>query len=221
MGEEMSEDTAPFQFSAPLTVCVDLKIPQCFLALEPTLELAHELQVAIDWQPVVLAPLVEPPAAGPEDPRGARHRNIRALYEANDIARYAQVRGLTIANIYRTTDTSLAGMALSFVKRVEEAELTARFLTELFTRFWSENFSAEAVGAMSDLLAGVGADANGFASYASGEGPAAFEALQAGLKAAGIFAAPTYVVDEEPFVGRQHLPMIRWLLTGKAGPAPV
>ena len=217
----MSESAAPFLFSAPLTVCVDLKNPQCFLALGPTLELARELQIDVDWQPVVVAPLVEPPAAGPGAPRGARHRHVRAQYEANDIARYARVRGLTICNIYRNVDTSLAGMALSFVKRGEDADVTARFLNELFTRFWSQDLDAEDVTGIANLLERLGADAGGFADYASAEGPVVFEALQAGLQAAGIFAAPTYVVDEEPFVGRAHLPMIRWLLTDKAGPAPV
>ena len=37
---------------------------------------------------------------------------------------------------------------------------------------------------------------------------------------AGIFGVPTYVVDREVFFGREHLPMVRWLLEGRQGPAP-
>jgi hypothetical protein len=41
------------------------------------------------------------------------------------------------------------------------------------------------------------------------------------LRTAGLVEAPAYVLGEEIFIGRAHLPMIEWLITGKAGPAPV
>jgi hypothetical protein len=31
---------------------------------------------------------------------------------------------------------------------------------------------------------------------------------------------PAYVVDTHVFVGREHLPMIRWLIEGSLGEAP-
>lgn len=212
---------APFEFSAPLTVCVDLKIPQCFLALAPTIDLAIELGIAVDWQPVTVAPLVQPPVAGAHDERGTRHRHIRAGYEADDLARYARARGLTIVNPYRDVDTSLAAMALTYLKGQAGGDgVVAEFLTGLFTRFWADEMDAEDVAVMSSLLSGVGGDGTGFEAYVSSEGREAYDAQQAGLQSAGVFIAPTYVVDDELFVGRQHLPMIGWLLTDKAGPAP-
>jgi len=204
-----------------LTVCIDLKSPHCFMALAPTLDLAAELEIAIDWQPVMVAASKLPPSAGPGDSRGARHRHMRARYEDSVLARYAQARGLDLRNPRRDVDTSLAAMALSYVKIHASSDGVAKFLTDLFTRFWAEDLDAEDVAAIMSLMDTVGADPAGFEAYASGEGRAALEALQAGLRAAGIFAAPTYVVADEPFVGRQHLPMIRWLLTDQAGPAPV
>ena len=48
-----------------------------------------------------------------------------------------------------------------------------------------------------------------------------FAALQERLVAAGLFNAPAYLVGEEVFFGRAHLPMIRWLLTDRAGPPPI
>ena len=38
--------------------------------------------------------------------------------------------------------------------------------------------------------------------------------------AAGIFGVPTYVVEEEIYFGREHLPRVRWILEGRKGPAP-
>ena len=36
-----------------------------------------------------------------------------------------------------------------------------------------------------------------------------------------MFGIPTYLVEGQMFMGRQHLPMIRWLLTGQEGPGPL
>ena len=41
------------------------------------------------------------------------------------------------------------------------------------------------------------------------------------LTARGVNSAPTFVVGDELFRGRQHLPMIRWILGGRAGPGPI
>jgi 2-hydroxychromene-2-carboxylate isomerase len=37
----------------------------------------------------------------------------------------------------------------------------------------------------------------------------------------GWFQAPGFVVEDEVFYGRQHLPMIRWILEGRSGPVPI
>ena len=37
---------------------------------------------------------------------------------------------------------------------------------------------------------------------------------------AGMYGVPTYVVGDDVFFGREHLPYIRWLLSCKSGPAP-
>jgi len=37
---------------------------------------------------------------------------------------------------------------------------------------------------------------------------------------AGYYGVPTYVIDGEVYFGRQHLPRIRWHLTGCKGPLP-
>jgi hypothetical protein len=35
------------------------------------------------------------------------------------------------------------------------------------------------------------------------------------------FEAPAYVVGDEVFIGRAHLPMIEWLYRGRTGAPPV
>ena len=36
----------------------------------------------------------------------------------------------------------------------------------------------------------------------------------------GIYGVPTYVLGDEILFGREHIPYIRWSLSGRVGPAP-
>ena len=49
----------------------------------------------------------------------------------------------------------------------------------------------------------------------------ALQQMQAALEEVGIFNSPAYVLNGERFHGRQHLPLLRWLLTGRQGNPPV
>ena len=55
---------------------------------------------------------------------------------------------------------------------------------------------------------------------AIGPGRREHDATQSTIFDAGIFGVPSFIVNRELFWGREHLPMVRWLLGGKHGPAP-
>ena len=61
---------------------------------------------------------------------------------------------------------------------------------------------------------------SGFRQFLSGEGKDLHDEMQAKIYGAGIFGVPSYVVGGELFFGREHLPLLRWLLSGRSGPAP-
>ena len=201
----------PYVFSAPLTVAVDVRDAQSYLALAPTFAVADELQIEVDWLPVV-APQVRPPPAQGED-RGSRHRRARAAYRERDLERYADAQGLTIRSIYRAPDSSLAGMGLLAAK-AHSARALRSYLDAVFAGYWNETLDIEDAAALAKLLDQCGAGR-------FEPDPMAFGELNAGLKAAGVFAAPMYVVEDELFHGRAHLPMIRWILEGREGPGPI
>ena len=73
---------------------------------------------------------------------------------------------------------------------------------------------------MRQVLNEAGATLGGFDEYAVGSGRALHDAQQAATFDAGIFGVPSYVVNGALFFGREHLPTVRWLLTGGAGDAP-
>jgi 2-hydroxychromene-2-carboxylate isomerase len=70
-------------------------------------------------------------------------------------------------------------------------------------------------------VAELGGDAGAFREYAAREGRAELAELQRELAAAGLFSVPAYLTGGEVFLGRQHLPMLEWLLTGRTGLAPI
>ena len=201
----------------PLTVAIDIKSPECFLALAPTRALVRECGVDVDWLPVVTSP----PRPGPDgDDRGAHHKRHRVAYRAMDLARYARAAGLTIREPDRTPDSTLAGMAMLAAKARSHRALQG-FLDRTFERYWKAGLDLEDRDALRAILEEVGVAG----PFDDASGPSAaraeFATLQASLAAAGIFNAPTYLVEDEIFLGRAHLPMIRWILEGRVGPGPI
>lgn len=209
--------TDPLVPTRPLTVAIDIKSPECYLALAPTRALARECGVDIDWLPVVTSP---PRPAPDGDDRSARHKRHRVAYRAMDLARYARAAGLTILEPDRAPDSTLAGMAMLAAKAQSDRALEA-FLDRAFERYWKAELDLEDRDALQAILGEVGAPQPFDEADAPGAPQAEFAALQASLAATGIFNAPTYLVEDEIFLGRAHLPMIRWILDGRVGPGPI
>ncbi len=208
----------PFPFTAPLTVCVDVRHPQAYLALGPVRALAEELAVAVDWLPFPAAPMKPPPA--PSGDRGSRHRRARARYQEMDLARYAAAQGIALSDPYRDDDSTPASLGLLWL-RAHAPDKAADYLQQVFAGFWEKRLDVEDPAAVGRIVAGLGEDAAGFAALAAGPGPADLAALRERLVAAGVFGVPSLVVEDEVFVGRAHLPMVRWRLSGRTGPAPI
>jgi 2-hydroxychromene-2-carboxylate isomerase len=205
-----------------LMVAIDFKSPQSYLAKAPTRELAKELGVAIDWEPVRARPLTPPAAETTHDDRGTRHRRFRALYFERDLHRYARAQGLALGDVYRSPDSSLAGMGLLWVKR-HAAGAGARgmvddYVDRVFDGYFGARLDLEDLGALRAVIEAVGAPGDAFSPEAM---RAEYDGTLARLREAGAIEAPAYLVGGDVFIGRQHLPMIRWLLEGKTGAPPI
>ncbi len=210
----MSEPTTPFVFDTALAVCVDFRNPHAWLAIEPSCALAAKLGIRIDWLPrLVPPPQLGRPAAESEE-RGVRHRSVRADYFARDLARYAAARGSIVDFAHCEGDGLAPALGLLHARALVPAR-TQDYVTAMFEAIWSD---ARGAGrdTVASLLTELGVDARGFEARVS-----ELHALDASLAAAGVHGVPCYVVDDEPYVGRAHLPMIEWQLTGRAGPPPI
>lgn len=198
-----------------LPVVIDFNSPQAYLAIGPTCALADELGITIDWQPLVVAPSKKSAADSGQD-RGARHRRFRADYLERDIVRYAADRGLSIGErLNRSKDSTFAAIGLLWAKR--QGPLLARsYVERVFNRYWQEDLDIEDERSIRTLLAEIHAPASGFDAYAREEGRAELARIRSELRDAGVFEVPTYLVEGDTFLGRQHLPLVRSRLLGAA-----
>ena len=212
-------DVVPFEFDAPLTVCVDFKSPFAYLSVAPTRALEARLGYAADWVPLLVAPLAPPQAATLGDDRGTRHRRMRARYFERDLERYARAAGIDLADIYRPRDVEIASAGLAWLRSSDRMRSGA-YVERVFTRVWQRGAANADVAAVAAMLDEVGADGQRFARDVA-RAVAELAVLQSRLAAAGLFNVPSYVVAGDVFVGRQHLPMVEWLLTGRRGAVPI
>ncbi len=198
-----------------LPVVIDFKSAQAFLAIGPTCALADELGITIAWQPLVVTPWKVSAAPPSGDDRGARHRRFRADYLDRDIARYAADRGLAIGGPHRRTDSTLAALGLLWAQR-EGPSLARAYVERVFERYWRRNLDIEDEGSIVALLTEIDVPVSGFEAFVRGDGRTKLAQIQSELRDRGVFEVPTYLLNDDIFFGRQHLPLIRSLLSTRS-----
>ena len=205
---------------ARVSVLLDVRHPFAYLALHRTLAFAESLALDINWLPLTVPTLNAPSVAREGDDRGIRHRRSRAQAIAREIETYGEAQGLVLREYYRSGDADAANLGWLWV-RDRHAEQLPAYLAELFRSYWSSELDPSSAEQVARLVDSVGAKGASFLDWSADEGRAAAAALAAELRDRGLFQAPAYVVEEEVFYGRQHLPMIGWILGGRSGPVPI
>lgn len=182
------------------------------LAVKPTRQLAAELGVPVTWLPF---PTPSRPATPQRDEEtvGERHARVRAEYVAQDAARYARAQSVALARDATGVDGTVANAGCLWANRHGVGE---GYVERVIYPFWANELDIEDASSIAAILAELGVP--GFDAHALGS---ELESHAAALAARGVFSVPTYLVAEQLFIGRAHLPMIRWLLGGRSGPGPL
>jgi len=208
-----------------LTVYIDFKSPYAYLAIEPTRALARDLGITIDWCPFVLdipsylgsARLGKSGEVAEASRSEDQWSGVKYAYY--DCRRYANLRGMTIRGTVKIWDTDLAAVGMLWAK-MQGDEILQRYLDGIYVPFWKRELDVESVDVVEQVLAVAGAQVDRFKTFAGGEGAQRNRAIQEAAFDQGIFGVPTYVIGEDKYFGREHLPRIRWQLEGARGPAP-
>ena len=183
---------------------IDFKCPAAYLALHPTLALGKKLGVPISWHAIrsYQSPLLQ---EKPDEEVGARHRRVRALARQKTHQLYAEVQNLPLHFRDPPTNTDMALAALSLLNEGGDDPLP--FITAAFNAYWTGDADLNDARTVAPF--------SGAPAFPDDDEDGAHNRLEAALREAediGIFTSPTYIVNEQIFVGREHLPWIREIL---------
>ena len=227
--------------AASLLAYIDFKSANSRLALGPTLALADEVGAAVDWRPLHLKPRRS--KAAPAASRSGLHVRMRAEYRRREQALYAGNQGIELIHPPTEFDSFAANAGLLWMRRQGAAAGRCRaYVTQVFTETWAGRMDPADVNAVAAAIAAAGGEGDkgegekgegemgkggkgegkkALQAYLAGAAQAELDAVAAEARALGANDTPAFVVGGELYIGRQHLPVIRWWLTGQVGEPPV
>lgn len=208
-----------------LEVYIDFKSPYAFVAKDPTYALEHQFGIEIDWYPLTLnigsylgTARTNDTGKVIESNRSARQW-MAVRYAYMDARRYANLRSLRLRGTQKIWDSSLAAIGILWAKQ-QSHDVLKTYIDNTFDRFWKRELDIEDELVVTSLLQEAGADVADFKDYLHTQGRTYHDQLQDEILDRGYFGVPTYVIDGEMYFGREHLPRVRWHLTGKPGSLP-
>ena len=215
----------PLESNDPLIVYLDIKSPYAYLAKDLTRNMASEVGATIDWRPLTLnIPSFLGSARQDDTGKVVESRRTPRQWEGvryayMDAKRYARLRDIKIYGPRKIWDTRLIHTAFLFVK-LQYPERLDEFLDLVYLRFWVRELDVESMAIVKAVISEIGINSQEFEEYFNDEGGREHDELMAQLHPNGIFGVPTYVVDGQIYFGREHLPRVKWHLTGCEGASP-
>jgi 2-hydroxychromene-2-carboxylate isomerase len=190
-----------------LEVFIDFKSPAAYLALQPTLKLAEELHMAIDWRPIPTKQTAIP-VETPDEDVSARHRRVRAIARQRTHLHYATVQGITMQFPPQPGDTDFA---LAILDNLQERR--DDFVQAAFNAYWAGAQNLNDPGVVAALVNEIDAIMPEACDVAAVVAQCHQRAIED-----GVIDAPGYKLDEKIFIGREHLPWIRQILQKRLHP---
>ena len=187
-----------------LTVYIDFKSPAAYLAMQPTLALATRLSLPLAWRPYKTVER-DVPKLGKEETVGESHRRVRAASQRALAIKYAGHQGIDLRFPPKPGATDLA---LGVLAEIDGHPLP--YIQAAFSAYWDDHADLDDPEIVQKLVNQSG--------QLTVDESAARESLEAALQHAddaGIVGAPAYVIDNQIFVGREHLPWIEQIAREK------
>ena len=197
-----------------IELVLDYVSVNAYLAIKPAISLANDLDVELKLTPLRTQSELdfhfEPK---PNETVGERHRRTRAAYTRMDAKRYADVQHLPFEIDGKDVDST---MALKGQLQANDSGIGCKYALEIFRMHWSGNGRLDAADDVEGVLSGLACD-----GFNEKEFDQRLNDVRSDAMERGIFAVPMFVVEGEKYLGRQHLPMIKWQLSGYQGPGPL
>lgn len=181
-----------------LTVYLDFKSPAAYLAMNPTLDLIARCGLQTGWKPFRTVER-DVPQLGKAETVGESHRRVRAASQRALAVKYATHQEIELKFPERLGASDLALGALTAISGDPLA-----FIRAAFEAYWQDHADLDDPRVVERLIQTSGAQLTADLSQCRD----LLETAQEQAEAAGIVGAPAYVIAEQIFVGREHLPWI-------------
>ncbi len=204
-----------------LDVYLDIKSPHAYLAVRPSLEVARDYRVKVNFLPYTLSyaalgvttSVQSDMKRRPATP--ASDRKARMYYAA--ARQYAALQRLPLRSPYRLLDSAAANKAFLFAK---QQALEVPFLMRVYVEGWGSgwrDYEVESLERLRGTLAEAGVRTDGFEAFMApkGMGEVELATCMANAEAAGCAGVPHYVFNDASsgrelgLFGREHLALIR------------
>jgi len=208
-----------------LKVLIDIKSPYAYIAKDPTYQLEKDFGIKIDWYPLTLnigsylGTARKSDAGKVVESNRSSNQWLSVKYAYKDARRYANLRDLTLKGTQKIWDSSLAAIGMLWAKQ-QGPDTLKQYLDITYERFWKRELDIEDLSVVMAVLVEAGVKTEGFETWQAEDGRAEHDELQIKLLESGIYGVPTYCINEQTYFGREHLPRVRWHLSGEAGPYP-
>lgn len=182
-----------------IRLAIDFSSIESYLALAPSVELAERMGVNISLVPF-RSPPAPPITRSESESVATRHRRVRQEYRWMSAQRYASARGIELARADVTVDTVVALVGLTLANRHGRGH---SFASLAFAKFWTLQVTRFGEDDVTELLKEAGVRDVDLDSALP-----EYESLQMEMSEREVYDVPTYLVNEEMYIGRQHLPLI-------------
>ncbi len=203
----MAQRTVQYFFS--------LHSPWSYLGHAAAMAVMRRHGVQLAWKPVNLLALF-PESGGL--PLAKRHP-LRRAYRDIELQRWRAARDLplNLRPAFWPVDITLADCAVAAL--AEAGADPDGFVSRAFACLWAEEGNLADRGTVASLLDAAGHDGPAIlARVASGEAARTYDANTRAALDAGVFGAPTYVLDGEPFWGQDRIALLDAALTSGRPP---
>jgi len=203
-----------------IIVYLDMKSPHAYVAVRPTLELARDYRVKLDFRPYTLSytgmgisTSLDNQERRPPSPEA--DRRARMFYAA--AREYAALQRIPFRSPYRLLDAQLAHKTFLFTKK---QGMEIPFMMNVCLRGWGSKWhdiEIESLDQIRETLADLDINLDGFDTFVE-PGGAGDEELSQCMKdahASGFVGTPHYVFHDDAsdrqlgLFGREHLALIR------------
>lgn len=189
--------------AARITYCFAPQSPWTYLGHERFVALARQVGAHVQVQPVDFGQIF--PASGGLPL--AKRAPQRQAYRLVELRRFADHLGLPL-NLqprYFPVAADPAALLITQVAQAEGADATLALSGRVFKACWAEERDIASAQTLAELLAESGLPAGHLAASQAPAVQTLYQAHTDAALAAGVFGAPSYVVDGEIFWGQDRL----------------